>query len=324
MKRSTSNRFIATNVETSWGPSLSVKRRVRFEGIEGGAEVGRQRRAGVGVVQPVRVADDRIGRHELSLDPVQPGEQQRGDHQMRAGGTVCGADLDPGTRAALVRDAAEGGAVVVAPVRVRRCEAVGQDPLVGVDRRPEQRLQPGRVLDHAGDELRRQRAEPVRPALVGEGVVAVLTVQREVNVEARAALVGERPPHEGREQPFPHGDLLHGGLQHEGSVGGVEGAGVLDVDLVLRVHELVVGGERLQAELVAPEQHPEDDLARVGDGTDGVDARELVDVAAQPVRRVGVALGQEELELRARRSGSRPRAAYASITRCSSARGQEG
>ena len=106
-------------------------------------------------------------------------------------------------------------------------------------------------------------------------------VQREVQVEARAALVGERAPHEGREQALAHGDLLHGGLQHERTVGCVERVGVLHVDLVLRVHELVVGGERLQAELVAPEQHPQHDLARVGDGADGVDARELVDVAPQ-------------------------------------------
>ncbi len=72
---------------------------------------------------------------------------------------------------------------------------------------------------------------------------------------------------------------------------------MLDVDLVLRVHELVVRGERLQAEVVAPEQHPQHDLARVGDGPDGVDAGELVDVAPKPVRGLGVALGEEELEL---------------------------
>ena len=55
--------------------------------------------------------------------------------------------------------------------------------------------------------------------------------------------------------------------------------------------------ERLQAELVAPEEHLQDDLARIGDGPDGVHARELVDVASQPVRGLGIALGEEELEL---------------------------
>ena len=152
--------------------------------------------------------------------------------------------------------------------------------------------------------LRRQRAEPLGPALVGERVAAVLAGEREVEVEARAALVGEWAAHERGEHPLAHGDLLHRRLQHERAVGGVEGARVLDVDLVLRVHELVVRGERLQAELVAPEQHLEHDLARVGDGADRVDARELVDVAAQAVRRRRVALGEEELELRRRRSAS--------------------
>ena len=68
------------------------------------------------------------------------------------------------------------------------------------------------MLDHAGDEPRRQRAEPIRAALVGEGVVAVLVREREVHVEARAALVGERAAHERGEHPLAHGDLLHGGL----------------------------------------------------------------------------------------------------------------
>ena len=129
---------------------------------------------GVGIVHPVGVAHDRLGRVEPALDPVEPGEQQRGDDQVRAGRAVAGADLDARARAALVRDAAERGAVVVAPVRVGRREAVGQDALVGVDRRPEQRLQPRRVLDHPGDELRGERAQPVRAALVGERVATVL------------------------------------------------------------------------------------------------------------------------------------------------------
>ena len=154
------------------------------------------------------------------------------------------------------------------------------------------------MLDHAGDELRRQRAEPIGATLIGEGVVAIRTVQRKVDVEPRAALVGEGASHERGEHPLADGDLLHRGLQHERAIGGIESARVLDVDLVLRVHELVVRGKRLQAELVTPEQHLEDDLARVGDGADGVDARELVDVAAQAVRRRRVALGKEELELR--------------------------
>ena len=75
------------------------------------------------------------------------------------------------------------------------------------------------------------------------------------------------------------------------------GGRVLEVDLVLRVHELVVGGERLQPELVAPEEHPCRELARIGDGPDGVDARELVDVAAQAAVGRRVALADEVLEL---------------------------
>jgi Fe2+ or Zn2+ uptake regulation protein len=72
---------------------------------------------------------------------------------------------------------------------------------------------------------------------------------------------------------------------------------VLEVDLVLRVHELVVAGERLEAELVA--QSSVFRLICAGRRrADGVHARELVDVAAEAVRRVGVALHEEPLELR--------------------------
>ena len=91
---------------------------------------------------------------------------------------------------------------------------------------------------------------------------------------------------------------------------------MLDVDLVLRVHELVVRGERLEAELVAPEQHPEDDLAWVGDGADRVDARELVDVAAQAVLGVGGSRSARKNSSSGATTGERPRSAYASTTRC--------
>ena len=117
-------------------------------------------------------------------------------------------------------------------------------------------------------------------------------------MEAGSALVGKWAAHEGREQALANGDLLHRCLEHERAVGRVERLRVLDVDLVLGVHELVVRGERLQPEVVAPEQHLEHDLARIRDGPDRVDAGELVDVAAKAVLRRGVALGEEELELR--------------------------
>ena len=79
-----------------------------------------------------------------------------------------------------------------------------------------------RVLDHAGDEAAGESAEPVRPALVRERVVTVLAPQREVEVETGAALVGERPAHERREQALAGGELLDRGLEHEGPVARVE------------------------------------------------------------------------------------------------------
>ena len=197
---------------------------------------------------------------------------------------------------ALVRNPAEGRAVVVPPVRVGRGEAVGEDPLVRVDGRAEQRLQPARVRDDASDEMHPEAAQ--LRAVGGERVATLGVREGQVDVEPGAALVGERPPHERREEPLRRSDLLDRRLEHEGAVGRVERGRVLEVDLVLRVHELVVPRERLEAELVRPQERPQIDLQRVGDRTHGVDAGELVDVAAEPVRRGGIALAQEPFELR--------------------------
>ena len=90
---------------------------------------------------PVGVADDGLGWSEPPLDAVEPRREQRGRDQVRTRRPVTGANLDAGPCSTLVRHPAEGGAVVVAPVRVRRREAVGKDPLVRVHGRAEQRLQ---------------------------------------------------------------------------------------------------------------------------------------------------------------------------------------
>ena len=48
---------------------------------------------------------------------------------------------------------------------------------------------------------------PFRAGWIPEHVSA-LGGDRHVEVEAGAALVGERPPHERRQQPLAHGELL--------------------------------------------------------------------------------------------------------------------
>ena len=55
-----------------------------------------------------------------------------------------------------------------------------------------------------------------------ERVLPVGVRDRQVDVEARSALVGERAAHERRQQPLDHSDLLDGRLEHERPVGRVE------------------------------------------------------------------------------------------------------
>ena len=157
---------------------------IRFERVERAAEIGRQLRSGVGVVGAVRVPDDGFRWRQAALDPVETRAQDRGRDQVCAGGAVAGANLDPRAGAALARDTAEGCAVVVAPVRMGWRQAVREEPLVRVDGRPEQRLQAVRMLDHTGDEVAGERAQPLGPTLVGKRVVTVAGGERDMQVEA--------------------------------------------------------------------------------------------------------------------------------------------
>ena len=120
-----------------------------------------------------------------------------------------------------------------------------------------------------------------------------------MEVEPRAALVVEGPAHEGGAHLLQHRHLLDRRLEAEGPVGRVQGGTVAEVDLVLRVHELVVRGVGTQAHPGAGVEHPARDAARVALGADGVDPRQRVDVADGAFRRAVVRFEQEELELRA-------------------------
>ena len=247
------------NVRTSCGPSAST-RHVSASSASSAAPRSAGRRVPA-CASSSRYASPATGSGgvEPPLDPVEPGDQQRGDDQVRARGAVGGAHLDPRSRAALVRHAHERGAVVVPPVRVGRCEAVREDPLVRVDRRPEQRLQRRRVLDHTGDELRGERAQPVRPAVRRRtrcGRRSPASERWTWNPEPPWSANGR--PMKVATSPSERGHLLHGGLEHERAVGGVDRGRVLDVDLVLRVHELVVGGEGL-----SPSSSPQSSIRSV-------------------------------------------------------------
>ena len=200
VNRSTSNRFIARKVETSSVAELLDEPGVGLERVERGAEVGGQLVPACASSSAVGVAR-RPGRAASSSRsmPSSPASRSAAVIEVRRRREPSPARISIRLREpALVRHADERGAVVVTPVRVRRREAVGEEALVRVDGRPEQRLQPLGVLDHAGDELQRERAQPCgrrrreRVAPVGVG-------EREVDVEARAALVGERPAHERRD-----------------------------------------------------------------------------------------------------------------------------
>ena len=95
--------------------------------------------------------------------------------------------------------------------------------------------------EHAADRVPAGRRQPVGCVRVAEHVAPGFVVERDVHVEARAALVVERLGHERGQQVAVPGDLLHRGLQPERAVGRVEQVRVPEVDLELAGRELVVG-----------------------------------------------------------------------------------
>ena len=125
---------------------------------------------------------------EAAGDAVEAGAHGRGDGEIGVGRAVTAAQLD----ALVVRDADVVGAVVAAvrrqlgrPGRAARAGGDRAGPLVGVDRRRDERLQRGRVLEDAGDErvrgLRQSQADRVFVTLAArrEDRVSVAVSRRE-------------------------------------------------------------------------------------------------------------------------------------------------
>ena len=102
--------------------------------------------------------------------------------------------------------------------------------------------------EQPGDEGVGLAAEAARVGGVGEYVLAVLE-QAHVGVHAAAVDAEHRLGHEGGVQAVLLRQRLDGELEGHDVVGGAEGVGVFEVDLVLAGGHLVVGGLDLKAHL---------------------------------------------------------------------------
>ena len=140
-------------------------------------------------------------------------------------------------------------------------------------------------------ELPRERREAELVALVVEGV-ALAAEERELEVHARAVVLGEGLRHEGRVDPVPQRHLLHDDAVGHDRVGHRERVGVAQIHLVLARRHLVVGEGDPDPELLE-HQH------RLAPEIGGLIERGQVEVAPL-VERLGAAgiLEVEELDLR--------------------------
>ena len=148
--------------------------RVRLERVERRAEVGREPRPGVRVVHAVGVAR-RPGRVARARARSRRGrEQERRNDQVRAGGAVARADLDA-RRGSRARCGTRQNAVRLSWPQLPWVGArlSGRMRLYALTVGPSSAWSPCACSSTPAMKLRGERAEPVRPALVGERVVAV-------------------------------------------------------------------------------------------------------------------------------------------------------
>src|SRR5688500_19678883 len=85
--------------------------------------------------------------------------------------------------------------------------------------------------EHTGDRRLARLGEPVSCFRVVKQRLTGLIPGGEMNMESRPAFIIERFGHEGGHLVFLTCQLLDGGLEAEGSVGGIKGFGVPQIDL---------------------------------------------------------------------------------------------
>ena len=124
------------------------------------------------------------------------------------------------------------------------------------------------MLEHAADEVIRQRREAQAPAvrLVEKQIGAGRRVgQMIVHMGTRAGAARERLGHERRDRPRPLGELAGHHPEENQAIGRRQGVGIAKVDLVLEIGVLVVGlidtpAERGQAVVELPQKTEAPDI----------------------------------------------------------------
>ena len=177
------------------------------------------------------------------------------------------------------------------------------EPLVAVDRRRRDRAERRRVLEHSADEMIGQRREAqargsdssTKQIAPARGVGQVI-----VHVRTRARSARERLGHERRDRTRALGKLAGHHPEESVAIGGLEGVGVPEVDLVLEIGVFVI------ALIDAPAQALESVIERAQETQSARDSlvvvarlRQVVDSVRVPAadRAVRVLDDQEELGL---------------------------
>ena len=249
-------------------------------------------------VEGVQILFDRRRQGQLLTDARETRVQHGGERQVWIARGVGGAKLDPDgatVAASRPRHANQCRAVHLRPGDRDRGFEAGHEALVRIDQRCDQRAQPARVRQLAGDEVLGDRRELV---LVGAIVkrIGFLT-------EVGKGLVGMHPGagraedwlgHEGRQQASSLRHGLDRVLQGDEMVGASQRIAEGEVELVLPCRDLVMAGLDRDAQVV---ERADDLLADIAGDVDW-----MVEVAGPVVpsrtnaAAGGIGVEQEELE----------------------------
>src|SRR5688572_13559055 len=206
--------------------------------LEAGQRVAQVARDARELARRVEVALEARRRLELLLDAVEARGERGGEGEVRIGVRAGDAALD--AECLSVADHAEAGrAVVVAPGEARRGPRGALVALVAVHVGRVEGHQLRSVRDPAGQHVAEEgRAAHGAAGLVaGEGAVAAgrarAVREAQVDVAARAGLLGRHLGHEGQREPVLIGQLLQALLVDRVAIGHRERVGVAHVELVL-------------------------------------------------------------------------------------------
>ena len=185
-------------------------------------------------------------RHKTAFNAVKAGSETNGKSEIRVAGWVRAAQLDACALAAGGWDTDESRAVGSGPGEIDGRFIAWHEAFVGIDKGIGDGNEGAGVGQEAGDEAVGFAGELAFAAFIKEDVAPV-TEKGHIGVHAGTVHTKDRLWHKGRMETIALGDGLDSLFEGHDVVGGGEGVGVFEIDLMLAGSYFVVRGFDLKA-----------------------------------------------------------------------------